>query len=113
MEYAPKNVAKEGSTDSSGWERATLEKLAFASLTEQRLARRWRNFVRLAWLAFFVFIAWVVISRSGPPKDASTPHTAVVEIKGEIASGADASAELIVAALRGAFEDEAPRRWFC
>lgn len=104
--HAAKNVANGDPTDSPGWERATLEKLAFASLTEQRLARRWRNFVRLAWLAFFVLIAWVVISRSGPPKDATTPHTAVVEIKGEIASGAEASAELIVAALRGAFEDE-------
>lgn len=103
---ATKNVAKEGLADSPGWERATLEKLAFAALTEQRLARRWRNFVRLAWLAFFILIAWGVISRSGPPKDGLTPHTAVVEIKGEIASGADASAELIVAALRGAFEDE-------
>ena len=88
-----------------GWERATLEKLAFAALAEQRLARRWRNFVRLAWLVFFVLMAWLVLSRSGPTKDASTPHTAVVEIKGEIASGAEASAELIVAALRGAFED--------
>lgn len=103
---ATKSGAKEGPPDSPGWERATLEKLAFASLTEQRLARRWRNFVRLAWLAFFVLVAWVVISRSGPTKDGFTPHTAVVEIKGEIASGAEASAELIVAALRGAFEDE-------
>jgi protease-4 len=62
--------------------------------------------VRLAWLTFFVLIAWVVIGRTSTSKDASTPHTAVVEIKGEIASGADASAELIVAAMRGAFEDE-------
>jgi len=103
---ATKNVAKEGLTGSPGWERATLEKLAFASLTEQRLARRWRNFVRLAWLAFFVLIVWILISRNGPPQDGLTPHTAVVEIKGEIASGAEASSELIVAALRGAFEDE-------
>ena len=103
---APKNVANHGAAEAPGWERATLEKLAFASLTEQRLTRRWRNFVRLAWLGFFVVLAWVVISQNGPSKDASTPHTAVVEIKGEIASGADASAELIVAALRGAFEDE-------
>jgi protease-4 len=89
-----------------GWERATLEKLAFATLTEQRLARRWRVFVRLAWLTFFVVLAWVVVSHNGPTKDTSTAHTAVVEIKGEIASGAEASAELIVAALRSAFEDE-------
>ena len=100
-----KKIAGEGLPGTLGWERATLEKLAFAALAEQRLARRWRNFVRLAWLVFFVLMAWLVLSRSGPTKDASTPHTAVVEIKGEIASGAEASAELIVAALRGAFED--------
>jgi len=92
--------------ESPGWERATLEKLAFAALTEQRLARRWRNFVRLAWLAFFIVIAWIVISRNGPPADGTAPHTALVEIKGEIASGAEASAESIVSALRAAFEDE-------
>nr|MDP2191941.1 S49 family peptidase [Rhodoferax sp.] len=104
--FAAKNGAKEGHSEGPGWERATLEKLAFAALNEQRLARRWRTFVRLSWLVFFVLLVWFVMSRSGVSKDASTPHTAVVEIKGEIASGAEASAELIVAALRGAFEDE-------
>lgn len=94
-----------GASGDQGWERAILEKLAFASLAEQRLARRWRNMVRLAWLAFFVVLAWVAIDRSGPSKDVSTPHTAVVEVKGEIAAGADASAELVVVALREAFED--------
>lgn len=95
--------------ENTGWERSTLEKLAFASLAEQRTARRWRTFVRLAWLLFFVALAWLVISQSGAAKDASTPHTAVVEIKGEISSGADASAELIVASLRAAFEDAGAR----
>jgi protease-4 len=94
-----------GASGDQGWERAILEKLAFASLAEQRLARRWRNMVRLAWLAVFVVLAWVAIDRSGPSKDVSTPHTAVVEVKGEIAAGADASAELVVVALREAFED--------
>ncbi len=98
--------AKPGPAESPGWERATLEKLAFAALTEQRAARRWRNFVRLAWLAFLVLAGWVVMSHNGPGRDNSTPHTAVVEIKGEIASGAEASAELIVAAMRSALEDE-------
>jgi protease-4 len=101
-----KTVSTEGPAGGPGWERATLEKLVFASLQEQKLARRWRNFLRLAWLAFFVIVAWVAISRSGPPKDGATPHTAVIEIKGEIASDAEASAEQIVASLRGAFEDE-------
>ena len=92
-----------------GWERATLEKLAFAALTEQRLARRWRNFVRLAWLVFFIAVAWMAMDQSGATRAPSTPHTAVVEIKGEIASGADASADAIVSALREAFEDAGAR----
>ncbi|MBP9058831.1 MAG: S49 family peptidase [Rhodoferax sp.] len=103
---ATKNIANGAQDENLGWERATLEKLAFASLHEQRLARRWRNFVRLAWLVFLALVVWIAMSNDGAPKDGSTPHTAVIEIKGEIASGADASAELIVAAARGAFEDE-------
>src|SRR5665811_2295661 len=103
------NRTPDQSPENPGWERSTLEKLAFASLAEQRTARRWRTFVRLAWLLFFVALVWLVISQSGASKDASSPHTAVVEIKGEIASGADASAELIVASLRAAFEDKGAR----
>ena len=89
-----------------GWERAALEKLAFAALEEQRATRRWKSFVRLAWLAFFVFLVWALMYRGAPSADKSLPHTAVVEIKGEIAAGADASAEFVVAAMRAAFEDE-------
>jgi protease-4 len=92
-----------------GWERATLEKLAFATLEEQRRARRWRNALRFSWLGFLVVVFWVGVSRSGPSQDVSLPHTAVVEIKGEIASGAEASADQIGAALRSAFEDEGAR----
>lgn len=77
-----------------------------ASLVEQRAARRWRNGIRLAWLGFFVLLIWIGLSRGGPATDVTKPHTAVVEIKGEIASGTDASAELVVAAMRAAFEDQ-------
>ena len=102
-----------GNTDPSfdpsnvpGWERATLEKLAFASLNEQKAARRWKTFVRISWLLFFVVLLWLALHRGTPATDASVPHTAVVEIMGDIASGADASAEFVNAALRSAFEDE-------
>ena len=93
-------------TNEPGWERATLEKLAFASLSEQKATRRWKTFVRLSWLAFFVFLVWFALHRGSPSTGPSVPHTAVVEIKGEIAAGADASAEFINAALKAAFEDE-------
>ncbi len=88
-----------------GWERATLEKLMFATLQEQRANRRWRMFKSLAWLSFFVFVLWALMHRGAPSTDKTTPHTAVIEIKGEIAAGGDASAEAVVAAMRTAFED--------
>jgi protease IV len=91
---------------SPGWERATLEKLAFAALEEQRSARRWKIFLKLAWLGFFGVLLWALLYRGGPTAATSQPHTAVVEIQGEISAGADASAEFVVAAMRAAFEDE-------
>lgn len=89
-----------------GWERATLEKLAMAALVEQRLARRWRNGIRLAWLLLIATLVWLGMERGGAPTDISHPHTAMVEIKGEIASGGEASADLVVSAIRSAFEDQ-------
>ena len=89
-----------------GWELGTLEKLMFATLEEQRNQRRWRTFSRMAWLAFFVFLIWTLLYRGGPSAgDKNMPHTAVIEVKGEIDSGAEASAEFIIAAMRSAFED--------
>ena len=104
--YATNNVTNAPAMQPPGWERATLEKLAFASLNEQKARRRWKTFVWLAWLAFFAFLTWTALGRSGVNKDITSPHTAVVEIKGEIASGAEASADLINASMRAAFEDD-------
>ena len=89
-----------------GWERATLEKLAFAALKEQRSARRWKIFFRLAWLGLIAAVVFVALQQSSSTTSKSAPHTAVVDIKGEIASGAEASAEFVVAAMRSALEDE-------
>jgi len=99
-------LATKNEATSEPWERKTLERLAFSALAEQKTSRRWRVFVRLAWLTFFVVLAWVMLYRGTAVNDKSQPHTAVVEIKGEIASGGDASAELIVSAMRAAFEDD-------
>jgi len=83
-----------------------MEKLLFATLEEQRTARRWRSFVRLSWLAFFIFLIWAVAYKGSPSTDKSTAHTAVIEIKGEIGPEAEANAEFVVAAAKAAFEDQ-------
>ena len=102
-------MSKNDTTETPGWERNTLEKLAFAALNEQKATRRWKTFVRLSWLLFFVVLLWLVLHRGTPATSANVAHTAVVEIKGEIADGADASAEFINAALKAAFEDDAAK----
>ncbi len=78
-----------------------------ATLAEQRSARRWKYGLRTAWLVFLVALVWLGVDRgSAHNADITRPHTAVVEIKGEIASTSEANAELIVSSMRSAFEDE-------
>ncbi|GAB2728120.1 S49 family peptidase [Melaminivora jejuensis] len=105
---ATENVAK-GAQQTAGqnpaWERSVLEKLVLATLAEQRAARRWRIFWRFAWIALMGAMFWLVATRDLASSTKSGPHTAVVDIKGEIAAGAEASAEFVVAAMRSAFED--------
>lgn len=88
------------------WERSTLEKLVFATLKEQRAARRWRQFSRLFWMALLAAVIWFVYKNQSGGAVQSSPHTAVIEIRGEIASGAQASAENVLSALKTAFEDK-------
>ena len=71
-----------------GWERDLLEKLVLGTLAEQRAARRWRIFWRFAWLAVAALVVWALTLRDMPGATKSGPHTAVVDIKGEIAADA-------------------------
>jgi protease-4 len=77
-------------------------------MRDRRTARRWRLAGRLAWFLLALAVVWGLVSaqRGGKATTPSGPHTALVEIRGEIASGGDASAENIVSALRSAFEEK-------
>lgn len=89
-----------------GWERQTLEHLAFASLREQRAARRWKYGLRLAWLLFLAVLAWVLLRQTSPGTSSPTlPHTAMVIIRGEIAADTQAGADVVIGAMRAALED--------
>ncbi len=89
-----------GSAAESALERAVRELIA-----ERRSERNWRIFFRLAWLALVIIVVWVLMQRAGPVTAPSVPHTALVEVRGEIAPDTEASAERLVSALTEAFED--------
>jgi protease-4 len=83
----------------------TLEHLARDLLAERRAERRWRVFFRLSWLLLAGLITWSLFSQRLHPTTPSGPHTALVDVRGEIAPDTEASAELLIGALRQAFED--------
>jgi protease-4 len=82
-----------------------LERVAGELLRQQRTDRRWRTFFRLAWLGLAIAVAWVLLGQTSTSSAPTTPHTALVEVRGEIDSETEANAEDLVAALKTAFED--------
>ena len=99
------NLSNAANHANANWERQTLSELVHANLKEQQSARRWKMGLRLAWLLFWVVVVWQIFSHNQTTTNITTPHTALVNIKGEIADGSDASAENVVASMRAALED--------
>jgi len=90
----------------AAWERKTLEKLAFASLAEQKTRRRWGIFFKLLGFAYLTVVLALAFDWGDTEKLADGRHTALVQLKGVIDSSGEASADKINSALRSAFEDK-------
>ncbi|MES2537288.1 MAG: S49 family peptidase [Pseudomonadota bacterium] len=89
-----------------GWERETLEKLAFATLREQRAKRRWGIFFKLLTLGIVVFAILLAFDLVGKDVETVGSHTALIEIDGAIESGSGSgSAESVITALNSAYAD--------
>lgn len=89
----------------SGWERELLERLAFASLQEQRSRRRWGVFFKVLGFAYLIVLLVVLSGVAGGPSHSKEKHTALVDLRGVIDSDGDTSAESVVAALNDAFKE--------
>ena len=86
------------------WERGVLERLALATLNEQRRARRWGIFFKLFFAAYLVVVLVMLVGEQRGGKVLTGRHTALVELDGAIAPDSQASADNIVSSLRAAFE---------
>jgi protease-4 len=91
------------------WQRDLLNRLAFASLAEQRRARRWNMAFRFGLLAYLVVLLLVYLPGDWFESEEDEPHTALVDVRGVIADGSDASADRIVSGLQAAFENDQTR----
>ncbi|PKO34888.1 MAG: S49 family peptidase [Betaproteobacteria bacterium HGW-Betaproteobacteria-7] len=95
----------QSSNQPPGWERQTLEKLAFATLNEQRARRRWGIFFKLLGFAYVTFILVAVVDW-GADVEQQQRHSALVNLSGVIQAKGEANGEQLVAALNSAFEAE-------
>jgi len=95
-------------TENNGqWERELVTRLATAALKEQRRARLWGIFFKLLTFAYITLILIMAVDWRGRADLAGgKKHTAMVELNGIIAPGAEASAEKIMTALQAAFKDK-------
>ena len=92
--------------NTSGWERAVLEKLALAAVTEQRRARRWGIFFKFLIFGYLFVVLAIAMGWFGRKDTGTGKHTALVELNGVIASGSAASADLVIQGLTEAFKDK-------
>lgn len=106
---APEPAPGPASPAPAGSHEALALQLARDYLDEKRRERRWRMALRMGWLLLAVAIAWTLWSQQNLAVTAGTPHTALVEVRGEIAADTEASAELVVSALKNAFADTGAR----
>ncbi len=91
---------------SGNWERAVLEKLVFATLKEQKSARRWGIFFKSVTLLVIVvaLATYMDVSWTGSEETLGR-HTALIEIEGAIESEGSGAASVVIPALNKAFSD--------
>ncbi|HJV80526.1 MAG TPA: S49 family peptidase [Noviherbaspirillum sp.] len=89
-----------------GWERDVLEKLALATLNEQRARRRWNIFFRFLTLGIIAFGLWIAFGMANKEDEILGPHTALIEIDGTIEAGTSGAADSVIPALDRAYSED-------
>ena len=95
-----------GAEQKAGWERALLEKLAFAALQEQRARRHWGIFFKFTFIALLIGGAWLAFEHTNAEVETFGPHTALIDIDGAIERGSAGAAETVIPALNKAYADD-------
>ncbi len=100
-------MAQDQESSEPGWERKLLEKLALESLREQRIRRRWGILFKTLTFAYLGVVLYFALDLGGGSDGLGDGkrHTALVQLNGVIRDKSDASAERLMEALQGAFEN--------
>lgn len=99
-------MADETNEKNQSWERAALERVALAAITEQRRARRWGIFFKLVFIVYLGLVLLMLQSDRLGEARLGGRYAALVDLDGVIETGSQASADNVIAGLRAAFESK-------
>lgn len=87
-------------------ERGALERLLLAHLAEQRKTRRWGLFFKSLGFIWLFAVVFMVMFHEDGNFASVRPHTALIDLKGEIGGNEGVSADALITSLDAAFEDK-------
>jgi protease-4 len=87
-------------------ERNVLERLLLAHLNEQRRTRRWGVFFKLIGVVWLFLVFFMLLGQFDGEFVSTEPHTALVDINGEIGGDDGVTADTLIGALNTAFDDK-------
>jgi len=93
------------STDDNS-EKGALERLLLAHLAEQRKTRRWGLFFKSLGFIWLFVVVFMLISHEDGHFTSVLPHTALIDLKGEIGGNDGVTADALITSLNAAFKDK-------
>lgn len=97
------------SDDVENNDRGALERLLLAHLIEQRRTRRWGVFFKLLGVAWLFMVFFVLLAQVDGEFVSTSPHTALIDLNGEIGGDDGMTADMLNGALNTAFDDKHTR----
>ena len=91
--------------ESKNWEKQTIEKIALASLVEQKSSRRWGVFFKIIGLIYLGWFLFFILSSTNKPTLASGDFTALIRLNGEIGIDSEISAIDVKDSLKEVYEN--------
>jgi protease IV len=101
------SMAENINVEESRWQKEVIEKLAMASLKEQKATRRWSVFFKiLLFIYLFTLLAYAVgwVVKDG--KAAIGEHSALINITGVIMPGGEVNADAVIGSLTDAYDNK-------
>jgi protease-4 len=92
--------------EKSKWEQKTIENLLMAGIKEQKSARRWGIFFKLAFFAYLFILLVPFFGEMMQRSPVSHHHVALIDLHGMIDEGRPASADFLSTSLRNAYENK-------